>query len=90
VEFEVDLVAEIKWNVLAFSSLELPGDYKKMLLAFSRGQQSASSQFDDVIEGKGKESNPQTYTSMDMSRLTTAKDVVWSCFWRARPGWAKR
>ena len=55
VEFDVDSVAEIRWNELAFSSLELPGDYKKMLLAFAKGQQSSASQFDDVIEGKGRE-----------------------------------
>ena len=56
VKFEVDLVQEIEWNEDAFETLVLPGDYKKLLLAFSESQRASSGTgvFDDVIKGKGK------------------------------------
>jgi hypothetical protein len=53
VDFAVDSVQEIQWNDRAFESLALPGDYKGLLLAFSRTQHNKAAQFDDVIEGKG-------------------------------------
>lgn len=52
-DFAVDSVQEIQWNDRAFESLALPGDYKGLLLAFSRTQHNKAAQFDDVIEGKG-------------------------------------
>jgi flagellar biosynthesis GTPase FlhF len=53
-DFDVTLVKDIKWNTEAFDSLALPGDYKYLLLAFTKSQATSSDQFDDVIEGKGK------------------------------------
>ncbi|KIM96604.1 hypothetical protein OIDMADRAFT_75796, partial [Oidiodendron maius Zn] len=53
-DFSVDSVQEIQWNDRAFESLELPGDYKDLLLAFSRSQHIKAAQFDDMIEGKGR------------------------------------
>jgi hypothetical protein len=53
VDFDVDLVQDIRWNDRAFESLALPGDYKHLLLSLARSQGKGAAQFDDVIEGKG-------------------------------------
>ena len=53
-KLEVNNVHDIEWNEEAFENLVLPGDYKKLLLAFSESQRSSSNIFDDVIKGKGK------------------------------------
>jgi hypothetical protein len=56
VEFHVDSVKDIQWNTGAFDSLELPGNYKHLLLAFAKSQSSSAENFDDVIAGKGTSS----------------------------------
>ncbi|EXJ63316.1 uncharacterized protein A1O5_11637 [Cladophialophora psammophila CBS 110553] len=52
--FRIDSLREIQWNGNAFESLALPGNYKRLLLAFAETQRDSAAQFDDVIEGKGK------------------------------------
>jgi hypothetical protein len=54
VNFDINLIQEIRWNETAFKSLALHGDYKNLLLAFADSQGKSAAQFDDVIEGKGK------------------------------------
>ena len=55
-EFEVNNVAEIKWNKQAFDSLVIPPARKRLLEALVRQQQSnkADADFDDVVQGKGQ------------------------------------
>ncbi|KIW90878.1 uncharacterized protein Z519_08661 [Cladophialophora bantiana CBS 173.52] len=50
----IDYLRKIQWNANAFESLALPGNYKRLLLAFAETQRDSAAQFDDVIEGKGK------------------------------------
>lgn len=45
---------DIPFNERAFSSLNLPRNQKDLILGFTSVKQSYRSQFDDVIEGKGK------------------------------------
>ncbi|KAH8704611.1 P-loop containing nucleoside triphosphate hydrolase protein [Phaeosphaeriaceae sp. PMI808] len=52
--FYSDHVSSIKWDSRAFDSLVLPASQKKLILALSRTQSKLSSNFDDVISGKGK------------------------------------
>lgn len=50
-------MTDISWNDRAFERLILPGDHKKLLLAFAVGQRDCNDEFDDIIEGKGEHSN---------------------------------
>lgn len=52
--FFVNAVSDIPFNERAFSSLNLPKNQKELILGFTSVKQSYRSQFDDVIEGKGK------------------------------------
>ena len=52
--FFVNAVQEITFSDKAFESLVLPKDQKELILGFTSTQQSYRSQFDDVIEGKGR------------------------------------
>lgn len=52
--FFVNGVSDISFNDRAFSSLSLPDNQKDLILGFTATKQSYRSQFDDVIEGKGK------------------------------------
>lgn len=52
-KYYVDNVQEIDWNDQALSSLVLPKDYKKLLLALVESQVKHEAGFDDVIVGKG-------------------------------------
>ncbi|KAK8875165.1 TOB3 [Apiospora arundinis] len=52
--FNVDGVADVKWNDTTFSHLVLPADYKRVIWAFVEAQLTGSDDFDDVIKGKGK------------------------------------
>ncbi|CAN8103121.1 unnamed protein product [Discula destructiva] len=52
--FFVNAVSVISFNDHAFSSLNLPKNQKDLILGFTSVKQSYRSQFDDVIEGKGK------------------------------------
>ena len=45
---------EIQFSDRAFDSLVLPQNQKELILGFTSTQQSYRSQFDDVIEGKGR------------------------------------
>jgi SpoVK/Ycf46/Vps4 family AAA+-type ATPase len=54
VDFFVDLVEDITWSNDAFDSLVLPEDQKELILSFTESQVENNTQFDDVIEGKGK------------------------------------
>ncbi|EMC99821.1 hypothetical protein BAUCODRAFT_30235 [Baudoinia panamericana UAMH 10762] len=50
----VNAVQDIEFNTRAFDSLVLPANQKELVLSFTETQQSYRSQFDDVIEGKGR------------------------------------
>ncbi|KAK3311084.1 P-loop containing nucleoside triphosphate hydrolase protein [Chaetomium strumarium] len=52
-DFFVEQITEVQWNSNAFERLVLPPDQKELILAFSESQ-LAGSNFDDVIQGKGK------------------------------------
>lgn len=52
--FFVNAVQEITFNTKAFESLVLPSNQKELILGFTATQQAYRSQFDDVIEGKGR------------------------------------
>ncbi|KAK3109650.1 hypothetical protein LTR53_016861, partial [Teratosphaeriaceae sp. CCFEE 6253] len=52
--FFVNAVNEIDFSSRAFDSLVLPKNQKELILGFTATQQSYRSQFDDVIEGKGR------------------------------------
>ena len=52
--FFVNAVQDISFNTKAFDSLVLPANQKELILGFTATQQSYRSQFDDVIEGKGR------------------------------------
>ncbi|RDW71005.1 hypothetical protein BP6252_07568 [Coleophoma cylindrospora] len=54
VEFYVENVNPIKWNVESFQRLVLPNDYKELVLAFVEGQLSQKDKFDDIVQGKGQ------------------------------------
>lgn len=45
---------DITFSTRAFDSLVLPKNQKELILGFTATQQSYRSQFDDVIEGKGR------------------------------------
>lgn len=45
---------DITFSTKAFESLVLPKNQKELILGFTATQQSYRSQFDDVIEGKGR------------------------------------
>jgi hypothetical protein len=47
-------VQEIAFSNKAFESLVLPKNQKELILGFTSTQQGYRSQFDDVIEGKGR------------------------------------
>lgn len=53
--FDVDKVEDIKWNLDAFWSLQLPIGHKDLILAFVDGQLpgKSSHSFNDIIQGKG-------------------------------------
>lgn len=52
--FFVNAVQDIAFSNRAFESLVLPKQQKELILGFTATQQSFHSQFDDVIEGKGR------------------------------------
>ena len=52
-ELEVDHITDIAWNDDAFANLVLPTGYKNLVTCFVEGQTSHTSDFDDVIQGKG-------------------------------------
>lgn len=52
--FFVNAVKEISFSENAFESLVLRDKQKELILGFTEMQQNHRSQFDDVIEGKGK------------------------------------
>ncbi|AEO54529.1 hypothetical protein MYCTH_2297184 [Thermothelomyces thermophilus ATCC 42464] len=52
-DFFVDQITEVEWNTTAFDRLVLPPDQKELIMSFSESQ-IAGSQFDDIIQGKGK------------------------------------
>jgi len=52
--FFVDFIKEIEWDKNAFRSLVLPEDTKDLLMSFVDSQVQNKSEFDDVIQGKGK------------------------------------
>ncbi|KAJ4290061.1 hypothetical protein N0V88_006565 [Collariella sp. IMI 366227] len=52
-DFYVEQISEVVWNTNAFDRLVLPADQKDLILSFSESQ-LAGSNFDDVIQGKGK------------------------------------
>lgn len=53
-EFLVDVPTDIVWSNSAFQSLILPPPPKELIHAIEASQTSNSSNFDDVISGKGK------------------------------------
>ncbi|KAI0534603.1 P-loop containing nucleoside triphosphate hydrolase protein [Xylaria digitata] len=53
-EFFVDSIGEIDFNVDAFDSLVLPEGHKSLILAVAQTQIKKKHVFDDVISGKGK------------------------------------
>ncbi|KAK5110649.1 hypothetical protein LTR62_005689 [Meristemomyces frigidus] len=52
--FFVNAVQDVDFSTRAFESLVLPKSQKELILGFTETQQSYRSQFDDVIEGKGR------------------------------------
>ncbi|KAL2136474.1 hypothetical protein VTI74DRAFT_3493 [Chaetomium olivicolor] len=52
-DFYVEQISDVVWNSNAFDRLVLPADQKELILSFSESQ-LAGSNFDDVIQGKGK------------------------------------
>lgn len=52
-DFFVEQISEVVWNSNAFERLVLPPDQKELILSFSESQ-LAGSNFDDIIQGKGK------------------------------------
>lgn len=52
--FFVNGVSNINFNDRAFSALNLPNNQKDLILGFTSTKHLYGSQFDDVIEGKGK------------------------------------
>lgn len=52
--FFVNAVQDVAFNDRAFDSLVLPANQKELILGFTETQQSYRTQFDDVIEGKGR------------------------------------
>ncbi|KAK3676674.1 hypothetical protein LTR78_003449 [Recurvomyces mirabilis] len=52
--FFVNAVQDVDFSTRAFESLVLPQSQKELILGFTETQQSYRSQFDDVIEGKGR------------------------------------
>ncbi|KAJ8117800.1 hypothetical protein ONZ43_g4120 [Nemania bipapillata] len=53
-EFFVDCVSEVVFNVDAFDSLVLPAGHKSLILAIAQAQVNKKDMFDDVISGKGR------------------------------------
>jgi SpoVK/Ycf46/Vps4 family AAA+-type ATPase len=53
-DFFLEFVSDIKWNVNAFDSLVFPEDQKELIRAVSKSQVKNREVFDDVIQGKGK------------------------------------
>ena len=54
VYLSVDHVHDIEWNNEAFEQLVLPHDYKQLIFAFVESQMNYSTDFDDIIRGKGR------------------------------------
>ncbi|KAL2160976.1 hypothetical protein VTH06DRAFT_8688 [Thermothelomyces fergusii] len=52
-DFFVDQIADVEWNTTAFDRLVLPPEQKELIMSFAESQ-IAGSQFDDIIQGKGK------------------------------------
>lgn len=52
-EIEVDDITNIAWNDDAFENLVLPSGYKSLVTCFVEGQARHTSDFDDIIQGKG-------------------------------------
>jgi hypothetical protein len=52
--FYIDRIADIKFNSNAFESLVLPEDQKELILSFAESQTMQTTNFDDVISGKGR------------------------------------
>lgn len=52
--FFVNCVKDIEWQVDAFDRLVLPKNQKELILGFTESQRKFRNSFDDVIEGKGK------------------------------------
>jgi SpoVK/Ycf46/Vps4 family AAA+-type ATPase len=52
-DFFIEEVKEIKWNINPFEKLVLPADQKKLILAFAETQ-AAGSTFEDIISDKDK------------------------------------
>ncbi|KAH7186068.1 uncharacterized protein B0J16DRAFT_372781 [Fusarium flagelliforme] len=50
---EVDHITNIAWNDDAFANLVLPSGYKSLVTCFVEGQARHTSDFDDIIQGKG-------------------------------------
>lgn len=53
-EFFVNHIEDITWSDDAFNSLVLPEDQKEVILSLAESQLKSKTEFDDVIEGKGK------------------------------------
>ncbi|RFN52322.1 putative atpase aaa+ type core protein [Fusarium flagelliforme] len=52
-EIEVDPITNIAWNDDVFANLVLPSGYKNLVTCFVEGQARHTSDFDDIIQGKG-------------------------------------
>jgi hypothetical protein len=52
--FFINCVKDIEWQVDAFDRLVLPKNQKELILGFTESQRKYRDSFDDVIEGKGK------------------------------------
>ena len=53
--FNIDRIEDVKWNTSPFESLVLPDGYKDLILSFVESQLKDGDNFDDVINGKGKQ-----------------------------------
>lgn len=56
-EFYIDSVKDITWDMRAFDSLVLPHEQqnlKQLILAFAKAQSENADGFDDIIKGKGR------------------------------------
>ena len=58
--FDVDRIRDINFNTQPFDSLVLPQGYKDLILSFVENQLKDGDTFDDVINGKGKQSESIT------------------------------
>lgn len=58
--FDVDRIRDINFNTQPFDSLVLPEGYKDLILSFVENQLKDGDNFDDVINGKGKQSESIT------------------------------